>query len=82
MSIFLGTYKRSEDETFVDLGFKVNGTKHLDARLGYSREKFNHGYTYHPIAHLTINSERVAAISGISSRELYLQSNNYNFILN
>ncbi|XP_012534919.2 uncharacterized protein LOC105835859 [Monomorium pharaonis] len=59
-----GTYKRSEDETFIDIGFDINGTKHLDASLGYSRKKFNHGYTYHPVAHLTINSERVAALSG------------------
>lgn len=63
--MFLGTYKRSEDETFIDIGFNVNGTKHLDASLGYTREKFNHGYTYHPKVHLTVNSERVAAISGI-----------------
>ncbi|XP_024879673.1 uncharacterized protein LOC112459670 [Temnothorax curvispinosus] len=60
-----GTYKRSEDEIFIDIGFDINGTKHLDASLGYTRKKFNHGYTYHPVAHLTINSERVAAISGV-----------------
>jgi len=62
---FSGTYKRSEDEIFIDIGFDINGTKHLDASLGYSRKKFNHGYTYHPTAHLIINSERIAAISGI-----------------
>ncbi|EGI63145.1 Apolipophorin [Acromyrmex echinatior] len=60
-----GTYKRSEDEIFIDIGFDINGTKHLDANLGYLRKKFNHGYTYHPTAHLIINSERVAAISGV-----------------
>ncbi|XP_025074116.1 uncharacterized protein LOC105427375 [Pogonomyrmex barbatus] len=60
-----GTYKRSEDETSIDIGFDINGTKHLDASLGYTRKKFNHGYTYHPIAHLDINSERIAALSGV-----------------
>jgi len=63
--VFLGTYKRSEDETFIDIGFDVNGTKHLDASLGYTRMKSNHGYTYHPKVYLTVNSERIAAISGI-----------------
>ncbi|XP_025989321.2 uncharacterized protein LOC105195312 [Solenopsis invicta] len=59
-----GAYKRTEDEIFMDIGFDINGTKHLDASLGYSRKKFNHGYTYYPTAHLTINNERVAALSG------------------
>lgn len=59
-----GTYKSTEDETFIDVGFDINGTKHLDASLGYTRKKFNHGYTYNPKVHLTINNERVAAISG------------------
>lgn len=59
-----GTYKRSEDEIFMDIGFDINGTKHLDASVGYSRKKFNYGYTYHPVAHLIINNERVAAFSG------------------
>lgn len=70
--IFLGTYKRSEDETFIDIGFDINGTKHLDASLGYSKKKFNHGYTYHPTAHLIINSERVAAVLGILLRTIVL----------
>ncbi|XP_029160980.1 apolipophorins isoform X2 [Nylanderia fulva] len=59
-----GTYKRSENETYMDIGFDINGTKHLDASVGYTRKKFTHGYTYHPKIHLTINNERVAAISG------------------
>ncbi|XP_032670099.1 uncharacterized protein LOC116843644 isoform X1 [Odontomachus brunneus] len=59
-----GTYKNSEDETFLDVGFDINGTKHLDASLGYTRTKLNNGYAYDPRVYLTINSERVAAISG------------------
>ncbi|XP_070169221.1 uncharacterized protein Apoltp isoform X2 [Polyergus mexicanus] len=59
-----GTYKRSDDETFIDIGFDINGTKHLDASVGYTRKKFNNGYTYHPKVYLTINNERIAAISG------------------
>nr|XP_012235380.1 PREDICTED: uncharacterized protein LOC105679739 [Linepithema humile] len=59
-----GTYKRSENETSIDIGFNVNGTKHLDASIGYTTEKFNYGYTYKPNVHLTVNSERVAAILG------------------
>ncbi|EFN78662.1 Apolipophorins [Harpegnathos saltator] len=59
-----GTYKNSENETFLDVGFDINGTKHLDASLGYTRTKLNSGYAYDPRVYLTINSERVAAISG------------------
>ncbi|XP_014467442.1 PREDICTED: uncharacterized protein LOC106740686 [Dinoponera quadriceps] len=59
-----GTYKNSEDEIFLDVSFDINGTKHLDASLGYTRTKLNHGYAYDPRVYLTINSERVAAISG------------------
>jgi len=66
--VFLGTYKRSDDETFIDVGFDVNGTKHLDASLGYTRTRFNHGYIYQPKVYLAINSERVAALSGISTQ--------------
>lgn len=59
-----GTYKNSEDETFLNVGFDINGTKHLDASLGYTRTKLDHGYTYDPKVYLTINNERVAAITG------------------
>ncbi|EZA49996.1 Apolipophorins [Ooceraea biroi] len=59
-----GTYKRTEDETFIHVGFDVNGTKHLDASLGYTRTEFNHGHIYQPKVHLAINGERVAAMSG------------------
>lgn len=65
MFILAGTYKRSEDETFIDVGFDVNGTKHLDASLGYTRTEFSHGYNYQPKVYLAINGERVAAISGM-----------------
>lgn len=60
-----GIYKNTDDETFIDIGFDINGTKHLDASIGYTRKQFNHGYTYNPKVHLTINSERVAAVSGV-----------------
>ncbi|XP_066586148.1 uncharacterized protein Apoltp [Prorops nasuta] len=59
-----GTYKSTDDETFIDVGFDINGTKHLDASIGYSRKQFSYGYIYYPKLHLTINSERVAAITG------------------
>lgn len=68
-----GTYKNSDDQTFLDVGFDINGTKHLDASLGYTRTRLNHGYAYDPRVYLTINSERVAAISG-SVRDI--QKNN------
>lgn len=59
-----GTYKNTENETFIDIGFDINGTKHLDASLGYATKKFSYGYTYSPEMHLIINNERVAALSG------------------
>ncbi|KAI4503203.1 hypothetical protein M0802_001425 [Mischocyttarus mexicanus] len=59
-----GTYKKTENETFLEIGFDVNGTKHLDASIGYTRSKFTYGYTYYPKFYLDINSERVAAVSG------------------
>jgi len=68
INYILGTYKRSDDEAFIDVGFDVNGTKHLDASLGYTRTRFNHGYVYQPKVYLAINSERVAALSGISTQ--------------
>lgn len=62
-----GTYKNTENEVFIDVGFDVNGTNHLDAHVGYVKKPSNNGYTYIPQFHLTINSERVAAISGVFS---------------
>ncbi|XP_015173164.1 PREDICTED: uncharacterized protein LOC107064693 [Polistes dominula] len=59
-----GTYKRTENETFIEIGFDVNGTKHLDASIGYTTQKFTYGYIYNPKFYLDINSERVAAVSG------------------
>ncbi|KAG7207006.1 hypothetical protein KM043_000897 [Ampulex compressa] len=59
-----GTYKSTENETSIDIGFDINGTKHLDASVGYSTKRFNHGYAYSPTMHLTINNERVAALLG------------------
>ncbi|KZC12617.1 Vitellogenin, partial [Dufourea novaeangliae] len=59
-----GTYKSTENETFIDIGFDINGTKHLDASLGYSTKKFTYGYTFSPQMHLIVNNERIAALSG------------------
>ncbi|KAK2581438.1 hypothetical protein KPH14_005113 [Odynerus spinipes] len=59
-----GTYKKTENETFIEVGFDINGTKHLDASIGYTRKKFTYGYTYSPKFYLDINSERVVAVSG------------------
>ncbi|XP_053973970.1 uncharacterized protein LOC128873939 [Hylaeus volcanicus] len=59
-----GTYKNTENETFIDIGFDINGTKHFDASLGYSTKKSNYGYTYSPQMHLIVNNERIAALSG------------------
>ncbi|XP_026671389.1 uncharacterized protein LOC108627461 isoform X2 [Ceratina calcarata] len=59
-----GTYKSTENETFVDLGFDVNGTKHLDASLGYTIKRFGHGFAFSPQMHLIVNNERIAALSG------------------
>lgn len=59
-----GTYKNTENETFIDIGFDIDGTKHLDASLGYSTKKFTYGYTFSPEMHLIVNNERIAALSG------------------
>lgn len=59
-----GTYKNTENETYIDIGFDINGTKHLDASLGYSTKKFTNGYTFSPEMHLIVNNERIAALSG------------------
>ncbi|XP_076641857.1 apolipoprotein lipid transfer particle [Halictus rubicundus] len=59
-----GTYKNTENETFIDIGFDINGTKHLDASLGYATKKFSYGYTFSPEMHLIVNNERIAALSG------------------
>lgn len=59
-----GTYKNTENETFIDIGFDINGTKHLDASLGYATKSFNYGYTFSPEMHLIVNNERIAALSG------------------
>ncbi|XP_043519972.1 uncharacterized protein LOC122533896 [Frieseomelitta varia] len=59
-----GTYKSTENETFVDIGFDINGTKHLDASFGYAIKKFQYGHTISPQMHLIVNNERVAAFSG------------------
>ncbi|XP_012280436.1 uncharacterized protein LOC105699757 [Orussus abietinus] len=59
-----GTYKKSENETLIDVGLDINGTKHLDARVGYSKKNGNYGFTYSPKLYLAINSERIAELSG------------------
>lgn len=50
----------------MDIGFDINGTKHLDASLGYAIKKFPYGYTFSPQMHLIVNNERVAALSGLT----------------
>lgn len=57
-------YKRSDDETFIDIGLDSNGTKHLDASVGYSRKRAKYGYTYSPKLFLAINNERIVNLSG------------------
>ncbi|XP_076620317.1 apolipoprotein lipid transfer particle [Colletes latitarsis] len=59
-----GTYKSTENETFIDIGFDINGTKHLDASLGYSTKKFSNGLIFSPQMHLIVNNERIAALLG------------------
>ncbi|XP_011308401.1 uncharacterized protein Apoltp isoform X2 [Fopius arisanus] len=59
-----GTYKRTDDEAMVDVGLDVNGTKHLQGYMGYTRTKGNYGYTYNPKMYLAINGERVAELQG------------------
>lgn len=62
--IVTGTYKRTDNETFINVGLDINGTKHLDASVGYSVKKVNYGFTYTPKLYLAINSERIAELSG------------------
>nr|QGV11544.1 Vg4 [Tetrastichus brontispae] len=60
-----GTYKRTDNETFIDIGLDSNGVKHLDASIGYSRAKAKYGYTYSPKLYLAINNERIVNLTGI-----------------
>lgn len=62
--ILLGTYKRSDDEIFIDVGLDIEGKKHLDASIGYSRKNLTHGFTYSPKLYIAINSEKIAELSG------------------
>ena len=62
---YLGTYKRTDDETSIDIGLDSNGTKHLDASIGYARKKLRHGFSYFPRILLTINNERIVNLSGM-----------------
>lgn len=48
----------------MDVGLDVNGTKHLDASIGYTRKKSNHGHIYSPRLYLAINGERITELSG------------------
>lgn len=59
-----GTYKRTDNETFINVGLDINGTKHLDASVGYTVKKVNYGFTYTPKLYLAINGERIAELSG------------------
>lgn len=62
-----GTYKSTENETFIDISFDINGTKHFDASLGYTTKNFSYGYTFSPEIHLIVNNERIAALTGMLS---------------
>ncbi|XP_012252389.2 uncharacterized protein LOC105683963 [Athalia rosae] len=59
-----GTYKKTDSELSLDLVLDINGTKHFDASVGYTRTEGRHGYTYKPKLYLAINSERVVELSG------------------
>lgn len=50
----------------MDIGFDINGTKHLDASLGYAIKRFHYGYTFAPQMHLIVNNELIAALQGLS----------------
>ena len=69
--LFSGTYKSTENETVVDIGFDINGTKHLDASLGYAIKRFHYGYTFAPQMHLIVNNELIAALQGLSLYTLF-----------
>ncbi|XP_043484877.1 apolipophorins [Leptopilina heterotoma] len=60
-----GTYKRTDNETFINVGLDINGTKHLDASVGYTVKKVNYGFTYTPKLYLAINGERIAELTGM-----------------
>lgn len=68
----------------MDIGFDINGTKHLDASLGYAIKRFHYGYTFAPQMHLIVNNELIAALQG-SSLYIFLDSiifeNNFSMIL-
>lgn len=69
---FLGTYKSTENETVVDIGFDINGTKHLDASFGYAIKRFHYGYTFAPQMHLIVNNELIAALQGFFYLSIYI----------
>lgn len=60
----------------MDIGFDINGTKHLDASLGYAIKRFHYGYTFAPQMHLIVNNELIAALQG-SSLYIFLDSINF-----
>lgn len=68
---YSGTYKRTDSETSLDIGLDINGTKHLDASIGYNRTDGHYGYNYKPKFYLAINNERVAELSGTQILELF-----------
>ncbi|KAG8042041.1 hypothetical protein G9C98_000032 [Cotesia typhae] len=59
-----GTYKRTEDETMINIGLDINGTKHLDGYIGYQRKPSNHGFTYLPKLDVRVNDEKIVELSG------------------
>ncbi|KAJ8665516.1 hypothetical protein QAD02_007178, partial [Eretmocerus hayati] len=59
------TYKRTDDEIFVDIGLNSHGKEHLKIFLGYSRSQLKHGYTHYPHILLKINEERVVNLTGM-----------------
>ncbi|XP_034937258.1 uncharacterized protein Apoltp [Chelonus insularis] len=63
--VALGTYKRTDDETMINIGLDINGTKHVDGCIGYLRKSGNYGYIYIPKLDLKINDENVVELSGM-----------------
>lgn len=55
----------------MDIGFDINGTKHLDASFGYAIKRFHYGYTFAPQMHLIVNNELIAALQGFFYLYIY-----------
>lgn len=71
-----GTYKRTDDETMINVGLDINGTKHLDGYIGYQRKPYSHGFVYMPKLDVRVNDEKIVELSGKYSNIYFIYFSN------